>query len=118
MSLLQFFKKYVTRTFINLRESGPFKPAQNHSNFYSILIITREKIPESTQTTKDRFTEPVLSITPPGLTKIPEPIILPTITVHPFMRLIFASSRISPSSACSGVLRIFSAIIRSGSRYS
>ena len=56
-----------------------------------------EKTPEVTHTMSERFTEPVLSSTPAGDTKIPEPIMLPTMTVIPFSKLIFALRQISSS---------------------
>ena len=56
-----------------------------------------EKIPEVIHTMSERFTEPVFSSTPVGDTKIPEPIMLPTMTVIPFSKLIFALRQISSS---------------------
>ena len=56
-----------------------------------------EKTPEVTHTISERFTEPVFCSTPVGDTKIPEPIMLPTMTVIPFSKLIFALRQISSS---------------------
>jgi hypothetical protein len=59
-----------------------------------VHCFTMENTPEETHTMRDRFTEPVLRRTPVGETKIPDPMILPTITVIPFNRLIFALRQI------------------------
>jgi hypothetical protein len=56
-----------------------------------------EKTPDATHTMRERFTEPVFRRTPVGDTKMPEPMMLPTITVTPFKRLIFAFRQISSS---------------------
>jgi hypothetical protein len=65
-------------------------------NFLKKKMITIEKTPLITQTTKAMLTLPVYFSTPVGLTKIPEPIIDPTITVIPFRRLILALRVTSP----------------------
>lgn len=54
-----------------------------------------EKIPEATHTTRDRPTLPVFAPTPFGLTNIPDPIILPTMTVTPFNKLILGFKQIT-----------------------
>ena len=54
-------------------------------------------MPDENHTTRDMFDEPVYLSTPVGDTNIPDPIILPTITVTPLSRLIFAGNRILPS---------------------
>lgn len=53
-------------------------------------------MPDANQTISAMFTLPVCFNTPVGDTKMPEPMIDPTITVHPFKRLIFAFSPTSP----------------------
>lgn len=58
-----------------------------------------EKTPETVHTINERLTDPVCFNTPVGETKIPEPIILPTMTVMPFNKDILALSRISPPSS-------------------
>ena len=48
------------------------------------------KMPHMDHTTNDKLTEPVDTSTPVGETKIPEPIMQPTITVMPFNKVISA----------------------------
>lgn len=60
-----------------------------------------ENIPETVQTIRDTLTEPVFLSTPEGDTNIPDPIILPTITVQPLRRLIFGLRVISSSTTSS-----------------
>jgi len=55
------------------------------------------KIPQTAQTTRDMLTEPVETNTPVGETKIPEPMMQPTITVQPFNSVISDLS-LTPSS--------------------
>lgn len=62
----------------------------------ALILLTIEKSPDATQTIKDKFTLPVCIKTPVGETKIPDPMIEPTITVIPFSRLILAFKVISP----------------------
>lgn len=62
-----------------------------------ILSLTIEKTPEMVQTIKETLTLPVCLRTPAGDTNIPEPIILPTITVIPLIKLIFGFNVISSS---------------------
>lgn len=70
----------------------------HHKNLNIFMLTpTIENTPEVTHTMSDRFTEPVFCNTPVGDTKIPEPIMLPTMTVIPFNRLIFALRQISSS---------------------
>jgi len=71
------------------------------------FLLTIEKSPETTHTINATLTDPVLFKTSVGDTKIPEPMMDPMITVHPLRRLILAWRRISPSSSCSGSLRMF-----------
>lgn len=59
--------------------------------------LTIEKSPDKTQTMSAIFTLPVCIKTPVGDTKMPDPMIEPTITVHPLSRLIFALRPTSPS---------------------
>lgn len=59
--------------------------------------VTIEKTPEMIQTMRAALTDPVFIKTPVGETKIPDPIILPTITVTPFSRLILGLRVISSS---------------------
>lgn len=59
-------------------------------------IHTIEKRPERIQTIRAMLTLPVCMRTPVGETKMPEPMIDPTMTVHPFNRLILAFSPTSP----------------------
>lgn len=54
-----------------------------------------ENTPEVTHTTNDSPTLPVPFDTPLGETKIPDPMILPTITVIPFKRLILGFRQIA-----------------------
>lgn len=56
-----------------------------------------ENTPETVHTISETFTLPVFFSTPEGETKIPEPIILPTITVMPFKRVILGLRVISSS---------------------
>ena len=48
------------------------------------------KMPHMDHTTNDKLTEPVDTSTPVGETKIPEPMMQPTITVMPFNKVISA----------------------------
>lgn len=63
----------------------------------TFLSLTIENTPEATQTISAMFTLPVYFRTPLGETKMPDPIIEPTITVTPFSRLILAFRPVSPS---------------------
>ena len=60
------------------------------------------KMPQSAQTTRLMLTLPVEASTPVGDTKMPDPMMQPTMTPHPFRRLISALSFIPspPSSSC------------------
>lgn len=85
----------------------------NYQNCYhTVHLINRsltiEKTPEIIQTTSAILTLPVCISTPVGETKIPEPMIEPTITVQPFSRLILALRPTSPSawSAPSGLAAV------------
>lgn len=60
------------------------------------IKLTIENNPDNTHTISARLTLPVFMSTPVGDTKMPEPIIEPTITVQPFTRLILALSVTSP----------------------
>lgn len=68
-------------------------------------ILTIENTPDKVQTRRDTLTLPVFLRTPEGETNMPEPIILPTITVIPFsrvilgLRVISSSGLLSPSMA-------------------
>ena len=58
--------------------------------------LTIENNPERTQTMRAMLTLPVCIRTPVGETKMPEPMIEPTITVQPFSKLILALRPTSP----------------------
>uniref|UniRef100_A0A1A9ZBN9 Uncharacterized protein n=1 Tax=Glossina pallidipes TaxID=7398 RepID=A0A1A9ZBN9_GLOPL len=58
--------------------------------------LTIENKPETIQTINAKLTLPVYMRTPVGDTNMPEPIIEPTITVQPLIRLIFAFNVTSP----------------------
>lgn len=60
------------------------------------FLLTIENRPDTIQTISAILTLPVCMRTPVGETKIPDPIIDPTITVHPFNKLIFAFRPTSP----------------------
>lgn len=66
---------------------------------YTSISSTIENTPDKTQTISEAFTDPVYSNTPVGDMNIPDPIILPTITVMPFNKLIFGFSLIPSSTA-------------------
>lgn len=59
--------------------------------------LTIENNPDMVHTIKDILTLPVCKSTPVGETKIPEPMMLPTMTVIPFRRVIFGLRVISSS---------------------
>lgn len=65
-----------------------------------------EKIPEMTQTQMESPTDPVFIKTPLGDTKIPDPMMDPTITVQPFKRDIFGLRQIlsSPGDLAAGAV--------------
>lgn len=73
-------------------------------------LLTIEKTPDTVQTIKAILTLPVYMSTPVGDTKMPLPIIDPTITVHPFSKLIFAFNPTSspPPLSCPLPLLAFS----------
>lgn len=56
-----------------------------------------ENTPDTVHTTRDTLTLPVFFSTPDGETNIPEPMILPTMTVMPFSRVILGLRVISSS---------------------
>lgn len=58
-------------------------------------VLTIEKTPDKVHTIKDMLTLPVCSNTPVGDTKIPDPMMLPTMTVTPFRRVILGLRVIS-----------------------
>lgn len=62
-------------------------------------VGTIENTPDKTQTINEAFTDPVFSNTPVGEMNIPDPMILPTMTVTPFKRLILGFSWIPSSLA-------------------
>lgn len=62
-----------------------------------VHVRTIENTPDRTQTISDAFTDPVFCSTPVGDTNIPDPIMLPTMTVTPFNKLILGFS-CTPSS--------------------
>lgn len=62
-------------------------------------VGTIENTPDKTQTTSEAFTDPVFSNTPVGDMNMPDPMMLPTMTVTPFKRLILGFSSIPSSSA-------------------
>lgn len=70
------------------------KGKSNHNN---IQVGTIENTPDKTQTISEAFTDPVFSNTPVGEMNMPDPMMLPTMTVTPFKRLILGFSSI-PSS--------------------
>lgn len=74
------------------------KPCRKTSMIQKALTILNT--PEATHTIKLALTEPVYLNTPVGETKIPLPMIEPTITVMPFINDIFASK--APDSFVSG----------------
>lgn len=61
--------------------------------------LTMENTPDNNHTSSDILGEPVYSSTPVGETKIPDPMMLPTMTVTPFKSVILADNRM-PSSSC------------------
>lgn len=61
-------------------------------NYFAQFTLTILNTPEATHTIKLALTDPVNFNTPVGDTKIPLPIIDPTITVMPFRSDIFASN--------------------------
>ena len=63
--------------------------------------------PQIVQTTRDKFTDPVETRTPVGDTKIPDPIIQPTITVQPLSKVISALSLIGSSLTSSYNFEVF-----------
>ena len=65
------------------------------------------KSPQTVQTTMDMLTEPVETSTPVGETKMPEPMMQPTITVQPFSRVISLLSLMSSSPPSPPALSIF-----------
>jgi len=73
-----------------------------------------ENAPDKTQTISEAFADPVFANTPVGDMNIPEPIMLPTMTVTPFNRLIFGLSRTSSSASAAGAA---SASVVSSSRF-
>jgi len=58
-----------------------------------------ENTPDKTQTISEAFTDPVFSNTPVGDMNMPDTIMLPTMTVTPFKRLILGFSSIPSSLA-------------------
>lgn len=58
-----------------------------------------ENTPEMSHTSRDTLTLPVFLSTPDGLTKMPDPMMLPTMTVMPFTKVIFGLRVISSSLA-------------------
>lgn len=74
-----------------------FLVSQLHIWKFNRNSLTIEKSPDKTQTMSAIFTLPVCIKTPVGDTKMPDPMIEPTITVHPLSRLIFALRPTSPS---------------------
>ena len=64
-----------------------------------------EKMPEENQTIKDMFDEPVYFSTPVGDTNIPDPMMLPTITVTPLSKFILTGNRILSSNAVRSSIR-------------
>lgn len=59
--------------------------------------LTIEKTPDTVHTTRDTLTLPVFFRTPEGETNIPEPMMLPTMTVMPFIKVILGLRVISSS---------------------
>jgi len=86
----------------HILEQKEFKIIQNNNynhNNYNMQVGTIENTPDKTQTISEAFTDPVFSNTPVGDMNMPDPMMLPTMTVTPFKRLILGFSSIPSSSA-------------------
>lgn len=95
----------IVINFIWSSQCGYYGVREIRSSKTTIIICkytsTIENTPDKTQTISEAFTDPVFSNTPVGDINIPDPMMLPTMTVMPFKRLILGLSSI-PSSLQAG----------------